>query len=73
MNSKILMLYIINDTYIANALHSEIHVQSVSNYTVHEAICFYCTVYIYYIHIQCTGTLMFSIFGVKIINSHERW
>lgn len=69
MNSKILMLYIINDTYIANALYSEIHVQSLSNYTVYEAICFYCTVYIFYIHIQCTGTLMFPFFGSKLLTA----
>lgn len=69
MNSKILMLYIINDTYIANALYSEIHVQSLSNYTVHETFCFYCTVYIFYIHIQCTGTLMFPFFGSKLLTA----
>lgn len=50
-------------------MYSEIHVQSVSNYTVHEAICFYCTVYIFYIHIQCTGTLMFPFLGSKLLTA----
>lgn len=46
------MLYIINDTYIANALYSEIHLQSVSNYTVHEAtVSAFIVQFIYFIFI----------------------